>query len=111
MNNEKGFSLVEMIVVGVLIAVMASIGIPLYSGYIRDQRQSTVNNLAETSAAAANSYWRRTNATLTNTDFLPNSTTLSLYYRNSSYSITVSGNNITVTDLKRTAITNTANYR
>ena len=108
-NRNKGFSLVEVIVVAVIVAVLAAVGIPMYRGYINSQRQSTVSNLAETAAAAANANWRRTSAVIANSDLYPNNT-LGLYYNNSSYSITVAGNVITVKDLSSSTITSTATY-
>jgi prepilin-type N-terminal cleavage/methylation domain-containing protein len=112
-KNSTGFSLVEIIVTSVIIAILAVVAIPLYSGYLRDQRQSTVNNLAQTAAAAGNAYWRRTGANLTSADLLPQSTNLSLYYDNSSsgYSMSLSGNMVRVNDVGHSPINGRANYR
>ncbi|MDR2972994.1 MAG: prepilin-type N-terminal cleavage/methylation domain-containing protein [Bacteroidales bacterium] len=45
-KNNKGFTLVEVIVVAVIVLILAAVAIPLYNGYIRDSRQSTVSNAA-----------------------------------------------------------------
>jgi prepilin-type N-terminal cleavage/methylation domain-containing protein len=106
LSGYKGFTIIEVIIVAVIVAVLASVGIPMYRGYIMGQRQTTVNNLAQTAGAAANSYWRRTNVVPAYNDFLPMSNTLGLYYSNSGYNITISGNTITVTDKTYTTISN-----
>jgi type II secretory pathway pseudopilin PulG len=94
--STSGFSLIEAVVTAVIMVILATVAIPLYVGYIRDQRQQTVNNLAETAAAAANAYFRRTGTN-------PNNSTidvLQLYYDNSKYSITIPNNgNIRVNEL------------
>jgi prepilin-type N-terminal cleavage/methylation domain-containing protein len=64
MKRQNGFSLVEVIVVAVIVGVLAAVGIPIYAGYMRDQRQMTVDNLAETAGATANAYVRRTGDTV-----------------------------------------------
>jgi prepilin-type N-terminal cleavage/methylation domain-containing protein len=61
MKTSKGFTLVEVIVVAVIVAVLATVAATLYSGYIRDTEKSTVKNIAQTAAASANSYYRKTN--------------------------------------------------
>jgi len=67
-NNsaKKGFTLVEVIVVAVIVLIISAIAIPMYNGYINQTRQETVQNLAETAAAEANAIWRRTGSNPTN---------------------------------------------
>jgi prepilin-type N-terminal cleavage/methylation domain-containing protein len=91
--TKKGFTLVEAVVVSVIVAILSAVAIPMYVGYIRDQEQTTVTNLAETAAAAANAYFRRTG------NDPPNLTVLNLYYDASKYTITINAgtNQITVT--------------
>jgi prepilin-type N-terminal cleavage/methylation domain-containing protein len=50
---EQGFTLVEVIVVAVIVAVLAAVAIPLYMGYIRDSRIDVGNNIAGTINSAA----------------------------------------------------------
>ena len=51
-KNNKGFTLVEVIVVAVIVLILAAVAIPLYNGYIQDSRQSTVENAAVAIASA-----------------------------------------------------------
>jgi type IV pilus assembly protein PilA len=47
-KKQQGFTLVEVIVVAVIVAVLAAVAIPLYMGYIKDTR----NNVCQNNAAA-----------------------------------------------------------
>jgi len=51
-KNQKGFTLVEVIVVAVIVAVLAAVAIPLYNGYIKDSRKNVADNLGGTVASA-----------------------------------------------------------
>lgn len=51
-KNEQGFTLVEVIVVAVIVAVLAAVAIPLYNGYIADSRTNVCQNTAGTVAGA-----------------------------------------------------------
>jgi type IV pilus assembly protein PilA len=103
--DKKGFSLIEMIVVCVIVAILAAVSVPLYLGYINNQRWSTVNNLAQTGAAAANAYVRRTGAD-------PTLAQLNLFYDSTSYTVAVDQANdkVTVTDKSKTSITKSVGY-
>ena len=82
-SREKGFTFIEVIVVAVIVLVLAGIAIPLYNGYIQSSRQEAVHNLAETAAAAANTFVRKKDeANLT----LP---ALDLHYDNAVFNITI----------------------
>lgn len=52
-RKEKGFTLVEVIVVAVIVAVLAAVAIPLYMGYIKDSRINVGNNVGGTLCSAA----------------------------------------------------------
>ena len=43
-KNQKGFTLVEVIVVAVIVAVLAAVAIPLYIGYINDSNRQAAQN-------------------------------------------------------------------
>lgn len=51
LKNEKGFTLVEVIVVAVIVAVLALVSIQLYQGYVTEARKNTAENLAASAAS------------------------------------------------------------
>jgi len=55
LKNNKGFTLVEVIVVAVIVLILAAVAIPLYQGYVLDSKQATAENLAGSVAAAISS--------------------------------------------------------
>jgi prepilin-type N-terminal cleavage/methylation domain-containing protein len=59
-RKEKGFTLVEVIVVAVIVAVLAAVAIPLYMGYIRDSRVNVGNNVGGTLSSACGSTRQQT---------------------------------------------------
>ena len=52
LKNNKGFTLVEVIVVAVIVLVLAAVAIPLYNGYIKDSRRNVASNNAASMASA-----------------------------------------------------------
>ena len=52
LKNNKGFTLVEVIVVAVIVLILAAVAIPLYNGYIRDSRQASLENAGGAIASA-----------------------------------------------------------
>ncbi len=59
-NFRQGFVLVEVIVVAVIVGILATVAIPVYSSYVKNQRIDTAKNIARSTAASANIYYRRT---------------------------------------------------
>jgi prepilin-type N-terminal cleavage/methylation domain-containing protein len=59
-RKEKGFTLVEVIVVAVIVAVLAAVAIPLYMGYIRDSRVNVGNNVGGSLSSACGSTRQQT---------------------------------------------------
>jgi Tfp pilus assembly protein PilE len=108
-NQNRGFTLIEAIITGVMVAVVATSAALMYSGYINESRRQTVKNLAEAGAVAANAYSRRTGDTLQASDMEK----LNLYYDASRFTVEIvpgSGANgiIRVTDDH--AISDSAHY-
>jgi prepilin-type N-terminal cleavage/methylation domain-containing protein len=57
--RPSGFTFIEVMVVGVIVAVLAAVAIPAYNGYVRNQRQAMVASLAQTASVSASAYYRR----------------------------------------------------
>jgi prepilin-type N-terminal cleavage/methylation domain-containing protein len=55
LKSNKGFTLVEVIVVAVIVLVLAAVAIPLYSGYVKDSRRAAADNLAGAIASSLGS--------------------------------------------------------
>jgi prepilin-type N-terminal cleavage/methylation domain-containing protein len=109
MGNKKsrqGFTLVEAIVVSVIVAILAAVAIPIYTAYLNNTRQETVDQLAQTAAAAASGFYRKTG-----TDPADPKADLNLYYDDSRFSVTFNGPDITVVLLKDASFTSTASFR
>jgi type IV pilus assembly protein PilA len=51
-KSNRGFTLVEVIVVAVIVAVLSAVAIPLYIGYVNDSAQNMVKNEAASLSAA-----------------------------------------------------------
>jgi prepilin-type N-terminal cleavage/methylation domain-containing protein len=112
MKSKRGFTLIEVIVVAVIVGILSLIGIQLYTGYITDAKQDTVENLAQTAATAANAYWRKTGSSPSTTaaTFV---TQTNLYLDLAKYTLTHVGGatkTVTIADINDASITSTANY-
>ena len=59
-RSVQGFTLIEVIVVAVIIAVLSAVAIPLYNGYIRDSRRNTAENVAGSAASFIGSHYAMT---------------------------------------------------
>ena len=84
-----GFTLIEAIVVAAIVAVLAAIAIPVYLGFQVDARHTAVDQLAQTAAAAADGFYRKTGN-------IPVVSDLSLFYDANKYNVTVSDPNVQV---------------
>lgn len=61
LKGSKGFTLTEILVVSVIIAILSAVAVPVYTNYIKEQRVDAVKNLALAAAISANVIYRRTN--------------------------------------------------
>ncbi len=57
LNNEKGFTMIEMMVVLIIIAVLIGVGIKFYSGYIGKAKVTKAKAEITTMQAALDSYY------------------------------------------------------
>ena len=58
-NRKHGFTLVELMVVIVIVALMAAIAVPLYTNYIKDARRSEAAGGLAAVATAQQTYYQR----------------------------------------------------
>lgn len=54
---RKGFTLIEVLVVAVIVAILAAVAIPAYNGYIQSSKERVAKNTAGTVAAALAAYY------------------------------------------------------
>jgi len=54
---RKGFTLIEVLVVAVIVAILAAVAIPAYNGYIQSSKEKVAKNTAGTIAAACAAYY------------------------------------------------------
>lgn len=90
-RQRCGFTFVEAILVGLIVAVLSAVAIPLYNGYLKKSKEDRVRNLSSTAAAAANAHYRRTGTH-------PDPADLNLYLSNPDhFNVDVDTDNRTVT--------------
>jgi prepilin-type N-terminal cleavage/methylation domain-containing protein len=53
LKSQRGFTLVEVIVVAVIVAILAGVSVPLYLGYINNSRENSAANAAGSAASFA----------------------------------------------------------
>jgi len=54
---RKGFTLIEVLVVAVIVAILAAVAIPAYNGYIKTSKERVATNTAGTIASALAAYY------------------------------------------------------
>jgi prepilin-type N-terminal cleavage/methylation domain-containing protein len=95
---RRGFTIVEVVVVAVIVLILSAAAIPMYGGFLKGARQDAVDGLAETAAAAANSYWLKTGGVPTITG--PNTAPLNLYYDDKKHAVSIRGDSLVAEDIK-----------
>jgi prepilin-type N-terminal cleavage/methylation domain-containing protein len=61
-SGDRGFTLIELIVVVIVVAVLAAIAIPLYIGYVKSARVSEATARLGSIMKAAKNYYQRFDA-------------------------------------------------
>ena len=56
MKNNKGFSLIEILGVVVILGILSMIGVAAYTKYIESSRQQAYDTMAKSAASAASQY-------------------------------------------------------
>ncbi len=101
--DRSGFTLVEVVVTSVIIALLATTATLLYGGYITDSAQQTVTDMAGVAASSANAYLRKTGAA-------PDSAKLNLFLSDASrYTVEVDSPNVIISDVKY-SVNDTINF-
>ena len=111
-GSLAGFTFIEVIVTAVIVAILAATAIPVYTSYINTQRQNTIKSLAQMTAAAANIYVRRTNASPNCGNTAACVTMLGIFVSDpAQFEIRITGGNtVTVTDHSHGDIYETARF-
>ena len=58
-NNERGFTLMELMVVIVIVAILAAVAVPLYINYVKDARRTEAKAAVGALATAMEEYYLR----------------------------------------------------
>lgn len=86
---RKGFTLIEVLVVAVIVAILAAVAIPAYNAYIRGAKEKVALNFAATCAQSAATYYAQSQ--VDPTDLTDINVTAP-----SGYSATIGATNVTV---------------
>ena len=104
-QKPKGFTLVEVLVVSVIIAILTAVVIPSYFGFLANQKRETVKVLAQTASVNASIMSRKgiaiTEPGLKASLHLPEP---------AAYGLTIIGLSITITDASNPSISATSSY-
>jgi type IV pilus assembly protein PilE len=61
-RNQKGFTLMELMVVIVIVAILAAVAVPLYINYVRDARRTEARGAIGAIITAEQTYFQKTGA-------------------------------------------------
>jgi prepilin-type N-terminal cleavage/methylation domain-containing protein len=74
-KNQKGFTLMELMVVIVIVAILAAVAVPLYINYVRDAARTEARGAIGAVITAEQTYFQQNNSTYAPpTTFQPNPT-------------------------------------
>jgi type II secretion system protein G len=62
LRNQKGFTLMELMIVIVIIGVLAAIGVPAYTGYVNKAKSATCDSNKRSLASAVGLYYAENSA-------------------------------------------------
>jgi|GEM_PF-1951342 len=79
-RRQAGFTLVEVIVVAVIVAILAGVSVPLYLGYINNSRLNQATNAAGSVASFINACHNAGKASTTTTDATTSETVFTCTY-------------------------------
>jgi prepilin-type N-terminal cleavage/methylation domain-containing protein len=60
---RKGFTLIEVLVVAVIVAILAAVAIPAYNAYIKNSKEKVALNFAATVAQSAGTFYSQSQTT------------------------------------------------
>lgn len=61
-RNQKGFTLMELMVVIVIVAILAAVAVPLYINYVKDARRTEAKAAIGALSTAMEEYFLKTNS-------------------------------------------------
>ena len=58
-RNQRGFTLMELLVVIVIVAILAAVAVPLYTNYVRDAHRTEARGAISAVITAEQAYFQR----------------------------------------------------
>ena len=71
-RNQKGFTLMELMVVIVIVAILAAVAVPLYINYVKDAQRTEAKGAIGAVITAEQTYYQTNNQTYAATTFKTN---------------------------------------
>jgi len=73
-RNQKGFTLMELMVVIVIVAILAAVAVPLYINYVKDAQRTEAKGAIGAIITAEQTYYQINGAYIAVAAFVPNPT-------------------------------------